>query len=634
MKNRTILKRLPLPQLLPALLALVLLAGCTKGLEEIREDETLEPDYVILNAGVSTFAAAADDPSTRGAAEYVIRRVRLYAFDGDKLDNMMYVDAPASGNTGTTSVRMKVRQTAAKTLYVIVNEPDDTAIQSRLALINNPAAFAELEYAMATYFTNSQKAFNADASAFGADKFCLPMSGKLVVNTMSNAEIPVSLPVTRSLARVDVMVQKNPDVTAVITIKPTTTLDLVNTRSGGFYFGERTASGQSSDLVNVDNAASGIDAGQVVPTGNVGNNDAAVRIFSFYTPERDCTANKLGFELKGVDYGGISKDYTVEIGNQDGNKLTRIERNKVHRIYCTFKVVIDVETQIFDWEDVSVVGDILGGTLAVDRSRVVMDFVPQNNSFSTQVNFAADGNVSFVGYVLKNPDGTDKSVTTDGSNLPSWLPAANITGLPNGTTQSGAISLTYVPVANAHPDVALRLKTGNITKDITIVYDNGVIPASGLQMAGWTVNLPEVGLLSAKRGNILPTGAADANWNNEQMQWASTGGYVPYVCPTGYGYGASNTTAIIMAFGSGAPAANKCRSLGAEWYLPSKDELVAVYKTKSYLGTSYSFGANYYWSSSKGYYLDYSWGVLFINGNTYDYYQTTTSSYVRCVRDL
>ena len=83
----------------------------------------------------------------------------------------------------------------------------------------------------------------------------------------------------------------------------------------------------------------------------------------------------------------------------------------------------------------------------------------------------------------------------------------------------------------------------------------------------------------------------------------------------GIGRGRKNTELIIAdgsANGYYTPAATACRNLGAEWFLPSKNELYEVYSQKSVLTVQDSF----YLSSSQ---LDRekAWGLGF-GGDGYD----------------
>lgn len=69
---------------------------------------------------------------------------------------------------------------------------------------------------------------------------------------------------------------------------------------------------------------------------------------------------------------------------------------------------------------------------------------------------------------------------------------------------------------------------------------------------------------------------------------------------TGVGAGATNTAAIISAQGDGRYAANLCDQLVlngfSDWFLPSKDELHALFLQKDEVG---GFTDGFYWSSSE-----------------------------------
>jgi hypothetical protein len=95
--------------------------------------------------------------------------------------------------------------------------------------------------------------------------------------------------------------------------------------------------------------------------------------------------------------------------------------------------------------------------------------------------------------------------------------------------------------------------------------------------------------------------------------------------------GETNTAAIVANQGAGAYAAYICDTLTAfgysDWYLPSKDELNAMYLQKDVIG---GFTTDYYWSSAEGN-NSYAWCQYFYSGYQ-NYYNKSTSIRVRCVR--
>jgi hypothetical protein len=95
--------------------------------------------------------------------------------------------------------------------------------------------------------------------------------------------------------------------------------------------------------------------------------------------------------------------------------------------------------------------------------------------------------------------------------------------------------------------------------------------------------------------------------------------------------GKTNTSLIVATQGVGSYAAQICDDLVAfgfdDWYLPSKDELNAIYQDKEAIG---GFSNAYYWSSTEYSNTD-AWGQDFNNGSQITYGKYPTSR-CRCVR--
>jgi hypothetical protein len=145
-------------------------------------------------------------------------------------------------------------------------------------------------------------------------------------------------------------------------------------------------------------------------------------------------------------------------------------------------------------------------------------------------------------------------------------------------------------------------------------------------------------------GKIFYVDAADAypGWKyleaapvdiSETKKWASTAYESTDISgtATAIGSGAVNTTTI-LATDADAPAAKACDDYvsGAydDWFLPSKDELNAMYTNRESIG---GFGSGYYWSSSQSSTIN-SWDQRFTNGNQYDDRKFVTAYSVRAVR--
>lgn len=103
--------------------------------------------------------------------------------------------------------------------------------------------------------------------------------------------------------------------------------------------------------------------------------------------------------------------------------------------------------------------------------------------------------------------------------------------------------------------------------------------------------------------------------------------------------GKTNTDTLVAydtSNGTEHPAAQSCRALGSEWYLPSKEELNLFWENKDTIGLS-SIGitvsdSQHYWSSNQND-SSYSWAQRFSDGDqTSNGINKNLSRLVRCVR--
>lgn len=589
------------------IITLFLVLYITGGLVSCQKEDCFElesDEFTTVEVNLQALASSAtSDPIALKEEEYIIRRARLYAFDGNKLDNMVYISNLTTNNLGAVQLKLKVKRTASKTLYAILNEPE--RLTSSLALINHPAAFDKIEYQIADYMS---KAYNTET--LSSDKnYCLPMFGqKEAVSTIpvgSESAVATTMAVTRSLARVDVMLQKQSTVTVPIIVSSSCSFSILNTTDRGMIAPSNLV---VQNLINMPEAAPGPQVSKEIPVRHATDNSKAIHAFTFYTPERVCVSeeSKLRFQIKNLNYNYQSLNFEVTIGNQPGNTLTKIERNKVHRIYCTFTPKeVSAVMDILNWEDKEIIGEVGGSRITVSESRILMDWAAFNKSFTTRLQVIADGNISFEGFEY------NRTLTTTGTNLPTWLPLSNITGLPNGTSTNATISLTYIidNSVNKQP-VYLCFRTGNITKKVEIVYDNGYLPNRVLSSSNkkpWLTGLPTNGIQISKKGNRTPQNIAKSNeitycWSTDittntlEISRESSG--APNANGGKHGRGVYNTNWIIYYMTYINTAARKCRELGNSWYLPSSDELYTVSELKDYLGESYQIRTNSFWTSS------------------------------------
>ncbi|MCC6600292.1 MAG: DUF1566 domain-containing protein [Crocinitomicaceae bacterium] len=119
--------------------------------------------------------------------------------------------------------------------------------------------------------------------------------------------------------------------------------------------------------------------------------------------------------------------------------------------------------------------------------------------------------------------------------------------------------------------------------------------------------------------------------NSGGAEWGCSGTAISGADGQAIGTGAQNTTDIVNGCGTSGIAARICNDLvsggQSDWFLPSKDELSAIYTNLKANGFG-GFADDVYWSSSENGSND-AWGQGFNDGPLYFKYKL---SRVRCVR--
>jgi len=321
------------------ILLLVLLLCLTGGLlgsctDEMEGKSTDGGDKITMRVQFSTKAdgTAAIDPEKLNDNEYRIRSIRLYAFDGETLDNMVY-ESGLDNVTGIATVDIDVTP-GNKTFYVVVNEPDDDAIHSALGLANHPNGIKQVQYSIADYLNS-----NVNALSKSGDYF-LPMYKEQNAN-ISKTSTNLTIGVDRAVARIDVYMIK---VAGITTEAKTDNATLKVERSiGSGYIA-------TDNISSTDPASDNFFDMNNPVAATLGNYTAEYtgyeKIYSFYVPEQNCTneAYRLKFTLGGITWGGkqmVTPYNTFYLGNDASNSagtvLNKIARNTVYRIYCRIK---------------------------------------------------------------------------------------------------------------------------------------------------------------------------------------------------------------------------------------------------------------------------------------------------------
>lgn len=622
--------------------------------EEVMSDIG-EDAYINLVFTRSVALPTPDEDSETG-----VHSLRVFVYN--TAGALEFTQKYASGAGPIENPIIKVKA-GVKTVYAIVNEEasgvDAADLSGKLTAVSTlgTSSSAELEALLVKY--NSYPL----ASATG-----LLMTGFVENVTVDegrtrNNPQKVEIEVVRNCARLDLKIQKSENVAS-----GTVVLQKIEFGNGcnlqTLFESDAASANPAEATYDLSYTPYESSAGITIThsqSATIGN--ALQDIGTYYLPENignytdDAHGNAEFIQLTYM-VNGSPKTSRIDLNPTD---ISAKHYNIIRNTRYELAVTIDAQEpgftlNILDWDEQPIQGDIQGAYLSVP-SKVVMDWWNLGESYSTEVSFKADGDVTFLGYYVEG---------TQTSTLPSWI---SITA-PTFPATSGTFNLTYTPTGGSnasendgvHDDVVIRLKRGNITKSVTVVYDNGYIPNELLQQVGWNTNLPGRGIHLAKEGNKLPNMEKGSDARSELsndlikkdelvepalMQYRRYDGNEVYSLSVSVsvfltakdspqlGNGPANTALIKSLDHSFFTI---LAGLNADWYIPSVGEMAAIGQCNNYLGTSYKYGTGVYyytsslchlWKNKKHYYLTY---VSVSNTRIYD--ARSANLYYRAVMNV
>ena len=230
--------------------------------------------------------------------------------------------------------------------------------------------------------------------------------------------------------------------------------------------------------------------------------------------------------------------------------------------------------------------------------------------YTVTVTAALNPAKDITGFTILGINGTIDTNTVslalpNGTNLSSLTPTITITGASvnpsSGVAQNFTSPVTYTVTA-----VDGTTKAYTVTAKVYALRDTG----------------PAGGLICYVNANYAADGwcyleAAPASTEGSTKPWGINGTSIPAAQGTAIGTGQANTTAIIAVQGAGTTyAAQLCDALTSggysDWFLPSQDELNAMYVNLKTAGVG-GFGDVHYWSSSE-YDAGDAWSQRFYEG--------------------
>lgn len=303
------------------------IVSCTDDMDGKNIDEDI--DKINLRVQFSTKADnVTSDVQKLNDNEYRIRSIRLYAFDGEILDNMVYKSG-LDNTAGIEMINIAVKPGNKKTFYAVVNEPDIEEVHSALALANHPNGIKQVQYSIANYLNSEINALTQ------ADEYYLPMYKELANIDISKTSENLNIVVDRAVARIDLYMIKANGITASATTG-NASLKVERSIKNGYIATDNILSTNSTSEFDLDKP-------QSVTLKEYSTNYADyTKVYSFYVPEQTCEdeAHRLRFTLGGITWDNqtMSEPYkTFYLGNDEGKILNKITRNHVYQIYCRIK---------------------------------------------------------------------------------------------------------------------------------------------------------------------------------------------------------------------------------------------------------------------------------------------------------
>ena len=193
-------------------------------------------------------------------------------------------------------------------------------------------------------------------------------------------------------------------------------------------------------------------------------------------------------------------------------------------------------------------------------------------------------------------------------NIKVNFTATTAPGVGNDVNGGYSVGSVWINTNTANKQVYVLVDATSgaaVWKEIQLTYDIGDTgPAGGIVF--YVYNGGRHGLEAAPGDQDGGTGAA----------WGCYGTDITDAVNTTTGSGAQNTAAILAGCADVGTAAQLVDAFAlngyTDWFLPSKDELRALYLQKGVVG---GFGDNMYWSSSQDSSSIGAWGQLFPFGN-------------------
>lgn len=296
-----------------------------------------------------------------------VASIRVYIFNGDKLDQMRLFTGPDTDINQT--IRLRTKAGNAKNVYVLLNEPAAAKIQ--LDNIDSPASLRAITYTLSDFMGNG-----ADISADDqvpatpeAPPFLLPWCGEVGPFVVSAEQTTgLTLELKRVVARVDLYLRRKMGSTINCRIDAGSALQFSGLSGTGFFTPEVNNPPVAGVPGRIIRRIRSVDLSVATNTALVKSDYTLA--YSFYVPEQNflTAGSRPQAELQRTNWEGFIPDdypdvepFRFRFGDGIIGYNNRIERNMVYALYATLSqkgFSVDAMIPVLDWTGEEQQGDI------------------------------------------------------------------------------------------------------------------------------------------------------------------------------------------------------------------------------------------------------------------------------------
>lgn len=291
---------------------------------------------------IRTQANGGSDTNQLNGSETAVKSVRIYIFDGSKLDRMQYFDTPDGG----IQLKMRAKVGSGKTFCAIVNELPE--MKDELDNIGTPDGLNAAMYSLAGYIDPDR---NIETTAPQPGSYFLPFYGQSNNVTITEDGAALTLEIERAVARVDMYLRAERKAVLDCLVTPASTLKVERSAGKGYFAPSTPNQTQGADRTLTPDRTTQLDNSTSADKSNY------KRIFSFYLPSQQFAQpeDRIRLTLADLTWGTDTK-WTYKpflFGDHIPSFDNTIRPNKVYKLYCTLSQAafpVDVSVVVEDWD--------------------------------------------------------------------------------------------------------------------------------------------------------------------------------------------------------------------------------------------------------------------------------------------